>query len=326
MPLLFIDAHHFIQQPEFVSALSRHCSEGCQVLRKTRSAVAYTWIQEPRANPAVRSNSLNHLMYVRAHGLADRSDGVDERNLHRQKRIGSMLDQFGAFGTRDNQWRWNACPVWFGNRIRPLIVAAIAERRIDFAEQGSAAFAVRSNYNPIGIQKIRDRAAFSQELRIRSDIEGIRRRGVAQDDLANPVTCVDRNCALLNDNLIAVDCPRNAASHGFHVRQISFTLLRGRRAHRTEYCLAGPHRLLQVAGNFQPTPAMTPEQFRQKVFMHRNLASFQGSKLLLIVVNQNDFMSQIGKARPGHEPNVSRSHNRNMHLLLRISSENKFDN
>src|SRR5204862_1461786 len=148
------------------------------VRRKTRSAVAYTWIQEPRANPAVRSNSLNHLLHVRAYGFADRCDGVDERNLHRQKRIGSMLDQFSAFGTGDDQWRWNACPVRFGNRIRPLIVAAIAERRIDFAEQGSAAFAVRSNYNPIGIQKIRDRAAFSQALRIRSDIEGIRRRGV----------------------------------------------------------------------------------------------------------------------------------------------------
>ncbi len=170
-----------------------------------------------------------------------------------------MLDQFSAFGTGDDQWRWNACPVRFGNRIRPLIVAAIAERRIDFAEQGSAAFAVRSNYNPIGIQKIRDRAAFSQELRIRSDIEGIRRRGVAQDDLANPVTRVDRNRALLNHNLIAVDCPRNAASHGFHVRQISLALLRGRRADRNEYCLAGPHRLLQIAGKFQPAPAMTPE-------------------------------------------------------------------
>src|SRR5437870_3231117 len=224
-----------------------------------------------------------------------------------------MLDQFSAFGTGDDQWRWNACPVRFGNRIRPLIVAAIAERRIDFAEQGSAAFAVRSNYNPIGIQKIRDRAAFSQELRIRSDIEGIRRRGVAQDDLANPVTRVDRNRALLNHNLIAVDCPRNAASHGFHVRQISFTLLRGRRADRNEYCLAGPHRLLQVAGKFQSASTMTPEQFRQKILMNRNLASFQGRELLFIIVNQNDFMSQVGKARPGHEPNVSRSHNRNMH-------------
>src|SRR5207237_5151383 len=188
------------------------------------------------------------------------------------------------------------------------------------------AFAVRSNYNPIGIQKIRDRAAFSQELRIRSDIEGIRRRGVAQDDLVNPVTCVDRNCALLNDNLIAVDCSRNAAGHRFHVRQISLTLLRGRRAHRNEYCLAGPHRLLQVAGKFQSASTMTPEQFRQKIFMNRNLASFQGRELLFIIVNQNDFMSQVGKARPGQDANTSRSHNSNMPPPLRLSRKNKFAN
>src|SRR6266550_7277628 len=60
--------------------------------------------------------------------------------------------------------------------------------------------------------------------------------------------------------------------------------------------------------------------------MNWNLASFQGRKLLLIIVNQNNFVPEVGKARPGHQPNVSRSHNCNMHPLLRISSENKFDN
>src|SRR5436853_2402997 len=60
--------------------------------------------------------------------------------------------------------------------------------------------------------------------------------------------------------------------------------------------------------------------------MNGDLASLQGRELLLIIVNQNDFMSQVGKARPGHEPDVSRSHNRNMHPLLRLSRKNKFDN
>ena len=57
-----------------------------------------------------------------------------------------------------------------------------------------------------------------------------------------------------------------------------------------------------------------------------DLASFQGRELLLIIVNQNDFVSQVGKARPGHEANVSRSHNCNMHPLLRLSRKNRFDN
>ncbi len=60
--------------------------------------------------------------------------------------------------------------------------------------------------------------------------------------------------------------------------------------------------------------------------MNWNLASFQGCEFLLIVVDQNYLMSQVGKARPGHEANVSRSHNCNMHPLLRLSRKNKFDN
>src|SRR6059058_5785563 len=53
--------------------------------------------------------------------------------------------------------------------------------------------------------------------------------------------------------------------------------------------------------------------------MNGDLASFQGRKLLLIIVNQNNFVPEVGKARPGHQPNVSRSHDCNMHPLLRIS-------
>src|SRR5438876_431733 len=53
--------------------------------------------------------------------------------------------------------------------------------------------------------------------------------------------------------------------------------------------------------------------------MNGDLASFQGRELLFIIVNQNNFVPEVGKARPGHQPNVSRSHDCNMHPLLRIS-------
>jgi len=55
--------------------------------------------------------------------------------------------------------------------------------------------------------------------------------------------------------------------------------------------------------------------------MNWNLASFQGCEFLLIVVDQNYLMSQVGKARPGHKANVSRSHNRNVHPLLPAKRE-----
>src|SRR5438128_5165555 len=60
--------------------------------------------------------------------------------------------------------------------------------------------------------------------------------------------------------------------------------------------------------------------------MNGDLASFQGRKLVLIIVNQYNFVPEVGKAGRGHQPNVSRSHNCNMHPLLRLSRKNKFDN
>src|SRR2546427_13128376 len=60
--------------------------------------------------------------------------------------------------------------------------------------------------------------------------------------------------------------------------------------------------------------------------MNGDLASFQGRKLLLIIVNQNNFVPEVDKAPPCHQPNVSLSHNCNMHPLLRLSRKNKFDN
>ena len=44
-------------------------------------------------------------------GFANIRDSVDERNFHRQKRVGSMLHKFGAICVGDNQWyfmNWRA--------------------------------------------------------------------------------------------------------------------------------------------------------------------------------------------------------------------------
>ena len=114
LALVLIDAHDLVQQPELVSALPRHRAECHQVLGKTRSAVADSGIQKARTDAAVGPDALANLLHVRSHRFANRCDRVDKRNLHGQKSVGGVLDQFGALGAGDDERRRNLRPVGRG--------------------------------------------------------------------------------------------------------------------------------------------------------------------------------------------------------------------
>ena len=53
----------------------------------------------------------------------------------------------------------------------------------------------------------------------------------------------------------------------------------------------------------------------QESLVNRYFAIAQSRQLLLIVVDQDDIVSEIGKTRARHQPNVSRTHHRNLHRL-----------
>ena len=79
-------------------------------LGKAGAAVPDSGIQKTRTDAGVGSYALAHLLHVRAYRFTNRGHGVDERNLHGQKRIGGVLDQFRALGAGDDQRRRNALP------------------------------------------------------------------------------------------------------------------------------------------------------------------------------------------------------------------------
>ena len=244
LALVLVDAHDFIQQPELVSALPRHRAEGHQVLGKARSAVADAGIQKARTDAAVGADPLANLLHVRSHRFANRCHRIDKRNLHRQKGVGGVLDQFGALGAGDDQRRRNLRPVGRGNRILALVVAAVGHGRVNLAQHRGAAFAVRADHDAVGIKKVGDRGAFAQKFRVGGDIERIRSGGIAQNDLAHPVAGVNRDRTFLHHHFVAVDGPGNAAGHRFHVGEIGFALFGRRSADRDENGFAGAHRLV----------------------------------------------------------------------------------
>src|SRR6202043_4278226 len=55
VPLLFVNANYFFQQPEVISTFLRDRPERHQVFRKARPPITDPWIHESRPDPRIRS-------------------------------------------------------------------------------------------------------------------------------------------------------------------------------------------------------------------------------------------------------------------------------
>ncbi len=81
LPLVFIDAHDFIEQAKIVTRFPRYGAESHDIFREARTAVANTRIQEPGSNARIGADAVHDLIHVGSHGLADRGHGIDEREI-----------------------------------------------------------------------------------------------------------------------------------------------------------------------------------------------------------------------------------------------------
>ncbi len=67
-----------------------------RILRKARAAIAGSRMQELGADPAIEADAARHVLNIRPDLFAQIGHLVDEGNLHRKKRVGSIFDQFGG--------------------------------------------------------------------------------------------------------------------------------------------------------------------------------------------------------------------------------------
>src|SRR5207302_10429658 len=119
---------------EVVSAFAGDGAEGHHVFGEAGAAVADAGIEEAAADAGVGADAVADLVDVGAYGFADGGDGVDERNLHRQKRVGCVLNHFRAFCSgHDNRSR-DGGAVGLRNGVGVPVVGAAGERVIDFAQ------------------------------------------------------------------------------------------------------------------------------------------------------------------------------------------------
>ena len=199
------------------------------------------------------------------------------------------------------------------------IVASVEQRLINKAQTFRAGLVIGANYDAIGIEEVGDRRAFAQELRIGGNIEQAGGSAVEQHDLAHPFTGVHRHGALTNDDFVLLDGRRNFARDRFNVGKIGLAIDVGGSAYCDEDRLSFADRISQRIGKQEPVAAVALEQLGHVLLVNRAFASLQGLILHGIVVDQNDIVAQLGKARSRDQPHVPRPDYCNSHDELQTT-------
>ena len=153
--------------------------------------------------------------------------GVDERDLHREKSVGGVLDDLSALGGGHQERGWFGDVAEAGNGVALLVVGAGGERKIDPREDGCGAFAVGADDDAVGMKEVGDGGSFAKELRVGDDIEEVTGDAVALHGASDPLIGVDGHCAFFDDDLVTGDGTGYLAGDGFDVGEIcvaGFTL------------------------------------------------------------------------------------------------------
>ena len=208
----------------------------------------------------------------------------------------ACFDQFRALGAGYDDGSGNGSAVGLRDGVRALVIAAAGERFVDLAENFGGTLGVAADDDAIGKKKIGDGGAFPQEFGIGSDVERFGVGAIAQDDFANPLAGIDRDRALLDDDFVSVDGAGDFTSDRLHVRQIGLAALGWRSAHGNEDGGAGAHGFLQIVRESKTVTAMAAQEFGKKVFVDGNLSVHEGGQFTFVVVDENDVMTEVGKA------------------------------
>ncbi len=78
--------------------------QSLHVFRKTRTAIADTSIQKTSSNPIVIAHSTRHLFHITTRHFTEVRHLIDKSDLHGEKSIGRILDDFGTPNVGQHEW------------------------------------------------------------------------------------------------------------------------------------------------------------------------------------------------------------------------------
>ena len=307
--LLGVDLLHLGEEVEVDAELVGDGAEGGDVLGEAGTSVADAGTEEARADAAVETDAAGDLLDVRAGGLAEVGDGVDEGDLEGQECVGGVLDDLRRLGGGEQQRRRSGGGAAAGDGVRLRIVGAGGERRVDAAEQGGGRFGVGADDDAVGVQEVRDGGALAQELGVGDHVEEAAGDTVALEGAADPLVGVDRDGGFFDDDLVAGEGAGDLAGDGFDVGEVGVAGLGLGRADGDEDGVAGAGGLGEVGGETDAGVAVTLEQLREVVLVDEGVAGLEGGDLALVVIDADHAVADLGEADGRDQADVTRTNN-----------------
>src|SRR5215469_4951 len=161
------------------------------------------------------------------------------------------------------------------------------------------------------MEKISDGGAFAEELGIRDDVEEMPLDAVALQRTTDPLVRVNRNGALLDDDLVPVEQPSDLAGDGLDVGKVGVAILTLRRADGDEGGCGLSCGLGQVCGELDTGIAVLAQQLREVMLVDEAVASLQRGDLALVVIHADDVMAHLSETHGGYKADVPGAYNSN---------------
>src|SRR5260370_37418557 len=181
---LLVDALRGFQYVEVHSHLGRQVNESLHILGETETAVAKPGLEELAADARVQSHSVGNFLDVGADFFAEISDHIGIADFQSEKRIGGVLDEFGAVDGGDEEFRFVARRA--GTVVHWAAKAFLENRTVDFAEFRGGRGILDADNDAVRMEKVSDGGAFTKKFRIGGHAElhgaifGVRGQGAAE--------------------------------------------------------------------------------------------------------------------------------------------------
>jgi hypothetical protein len=279
--------------------------EGADVLGQAAAAEPEAGVEESAADAGVVTDGIRQLGHVGSRRLAHLGHRVDERDLRREERVRRRLHQLGGLevGRHD------------GGAIGDRGGVDLVERRAHRLGRGRVVG--QAVDQPVGMQGVFDREAFTQEL------------GVPRDDRAGSLEpsrersrSADGHRRLAHHKVTRGEHRGEGIHGGMHVAQVGGErprLLRGADGDEVHGVATG---LAHVGREAQPPGGEGPvEQLWQAGLEERRQAARECRDLRLVDVDADDVVAEFGHAGRVYCSEVAAADHRHAHGGLLSQAE-----
>ena len=202
-----------------------------------------------------------------------------------------------------------------GDGAASLVVVAAGEGKIDAAEHGRGAFAVRTDDDAVGMQEVADGRSFPEEFGVGDDVEELAGDAIALHRACYPFIGVDGNGALFDDDFVTGDGACDLAGDGFDVGEIGVAGLTLGGADGDKDGFALPGGLGEIGHEADFGVAVFLQEFGERVFVDERVASLKSGYLSLVIVHANDVVAHFCKTDGGYKSDISRSDDGNFDVF-----------